>query len=234
MDAASRFVTREFPRCEGAILAGSVVRGAATTESDLDLVIFDESAGMPFRRTYRAFGWLIEAFVLTRGTYRYFFDQGVDSAIPSLQRMCADGVALRGSEAIGDIVAEARAELLAGPPAWERHELDGRRYALTETLADLAGSKQRAERLHIVQRLTGQLTEFALRTAGQWLGDGKWAYRGLVAWNETYAAQLTEALERFYEADETALLERLVRATLAPFGGPLQEGYAEGDDWPEL
>ncbi len=78
MEAAERFVANQFPSCEAAILAGSVVQGGATETSDLDIVILDESGPGPFRRTYKAFGWVIEAFVLTKETYRYFFDQGID------------------------------------------------------------------------------------------------------------------------------------------------------------
>ncbi|UUZ83359.1 nucleotidyltransferase domain-containing protein [Paenibacillus sp. P26] len=227
-EAAVRFIELHYPACEGAILAGSIVIGRATPSSDLDIVIFDESAGFPYRRTYREFGWVIEAFVLTRESYRYFFDQGIDSAIPSLQRMCSDGVLLRGQGVIEDIVDEARQEWLAGPPAWSREEIDKARYGITETLDDLKGSTKRAECLFIVHKLTSLLSEFLLRVNGQWLGDGKWMSRGLHAWNTSLASRLEEALEAFYRREDRNELARFAAEVLSPYGGFLTEGYTEG------
>ncbi|MCZ8515571.1 nucleotidyltransferase domain-containing protein [Paenibacillus filicis] len=227
-EAATKFVDQFFPSCEGAILAGSVVIGRATASSDLDLIVFDESAGMPSRRTFREYGWVVEAFVLTRDTYRHFFDQGVDSAIPSLQRMCANGLLLRGQGVIEDIVEEAREELLAGPPTWSAEDIDKARYEITEALDDLEGSSDRGERHFIVHKLQKVLCEFILRVNGHWLGDGKWVYRGLAAWNASWAKRLTDALDSYYGRDDPDALRLLALESLAPYGGLLMEGYAEG------
>lgn len=39
LQAATQFILKHYPNCQGALLAGSVVRGEATRTSDLDLVI---------------------------------------------------------------------------------------------------------------------------------------------------------------------------------------------------
>ncbi|WP_261381647.1 nucleotidyltransferase domain-containing protein [Paenibacillus cremeus] len=228
IDAAIRFVEEYFPACEAALLAGSSIQGRATATSDLDLVLFDESQPGPFRQTFVAYDWVIEAFVLTRATYRYFFDEGIDSAIPSLQRMCAEGQLLRGGELVSDIVEEARAELLAGPPTWSREEVNKGRYEIGEALEDLTGCDQREEGLFIVHKLAGLLAEFKLRTSGCWLGDGKWLHRCLQRCDAVWSAQLTEALEAYYRRDDAAPLGLLSAQLLAPFGGFLVHGYAEG------
>ena len=41
--AAKKFIAKRFPDCQGAVLAGSIVRGEETVTSDLDIVIFDKS-----------------------------------------------------------------------------------------------------------------------------------------------------------------------------------------------
>lgn len=229
LEAAQRFVTMRFPQSEAAILAGSVVQGGATPGSDLDLVLFDESQAGPFRKTYRAFGWIIEAFVVNKDTYRYFFDQAVESAIPSLLRMCSEGIVLRGHEHVAAIIEEARRDLAAGPPAWTVQELDRARYEIGETLTDLECSASRAEGLFITAKLAGMLAEFALRTGGFWIGDGKWLQRSLKQSDPALAEELYEALEAYYRLDRTEPLSAFVQKLLEPFGGLLVEGYAEGD-----
>lgn len=229
MEAAERFIAVHFPACEAAILAGSVVQGGSTDTSDLDIVIIDESVPGPFRRTYKAFGWVIEAFVLTEETYRYFFDQAIESAIPSLLRMCAEGVALRGHEAACGLADEARRDLLAGPPAWSRQELDRARYEIGEALHDLLGTDHRGEGIFIAGKLAEGLAAFALRTGGQWLGDGKWMYRGLERFNPGLSRELLEALNAYYKLDRKEPLAMYTLSLLEPYGGILTEGYSEGE-----
>jgi predicted nucleotidyltransferase len=56
LQAATQFIFKHYPNCQGALLTGSVVRGEATRTSDLDLVIFDESFTSSFRETFIEFG----------------------------------------------------------------------------------------------------------------------------------------------------------------------------------
>ncbi|CAG7646399.1 nucleotidyltransferase domain-containing protein [Paenibacillus allorhizosphaerae] len=240
VEAAAQFIASFFPDCEAAILAGSVVQGGATEHSDLDLVIFDETGPGPYRKTFAAYGWTIEAFVLTRSSYRYFFDQGIDIAIPSLQRMCAAGTIIRGESTIRDIVEEAQHELQAGPPAWTTQELDKARYELGESLQDWEGCPDRTESLFIVRKLSAQLAEFMLRTGGQWIGDGKWLWRCLQRYDADGSTQLAEALEVYYRSDAKQPLLAFAYRLLEPYGGILAEGYSEGlwnedetSDWDE-
>lgn len=227
-EAALCFIDSYFPNCEAVLLAGSTVQGGETPASDLDLVVFDESQGGPFRRTYCAFGWVIEAFVLTRDSYRYFFEAAIDSAIPSMLRMCAYSEALKGEAAIRDIMDEAKHELAAGPPPWSAHELDRARYEIGESLADLSGAISDGEGLFIVAKLTQQLASFVLRGAGCWLGDGKWLYRGLEQHSAEKSRALLAALDAYYAHRNREPLLELAERWLEPYGGLLTEGYAEG------
>ncbi|WP_277713392.1 nucleotidyltransferase domain-containing protein [Paenibacillus mucilaginosus] len=226
-ETARRFIRREFPACEAALLAGSTVQGEATPSSDLDLVIFDESQQSPFRRTYQSEGWIIEAFVLTKETYRYFFDLAVETAIPSLLRMCAEGRILFGAEEVRGIVAEARSDLLAGPPPWSRQELRQARYGLGESLADFEGCPRREEALFIAAKLAEQLAAFALRTraSGSATASG---CSGPAALRCGGRRELHAALEAYYGSGHKEPLAALTRRWLTPFGGILSEGYAEG------
>ncbi|GAB1788892.1 hypothetical protein PMEGAPR54_16620 [Priestia megaterium] len=73
LQAATQFIFKHYPHCQGALLAGSVVRGEATHTSDLDIVIFDENFTSSFRESLIEFGWAIEVFAHSLTSYQAFF-----------------------------------------------------------------------------------------------------------------------------------------------------------------
>ena len=77
--AAHQFVNKHFPDCQGALLAGSVIRGQATATSDLDIVIFDTTISSPYRESLTDFGWAVirwlfsrEKLILGKGNRRHY------------------------------------------------------------------------------------------------------------------------------------------------------------------
>lgn len=65
LEAAHAFVAHRFPNCSAAFLAGSVVRGEATSTSDLDIVIVGDDIRAPYRESFHELSWPIETFVHT-------------------------------------------------------------------------------------------------------------------------------------------------------------------------
>jgi predicted nucleotidyltransferase len=63
IEAARNFIIKYFPDCQGAVLAGSVIRGESTETSDLDIVVFCKEISSAYRESLIAFGWPIEIFV---------------------------------------------------------------------------------------------------------------------------------------------------------------------------
>jgi hypothetical protein len=230
LEAASSFVNSFFPNCHVAILGGSVSQQLQTPSSDLDIVIIDETYEFPFRKTYREFGWLIEAFVLNRSSYRYFFDVGIDAAIPSLQRMCVEGILLKDSESWGsELINEARNDLQSGPLPWSQEEQDKVRYEITEYLEDLTSGGRQEELFFTVHKLIGLINEFVLRTNRCWMGEGKWMYRSLESYDSAWSSRYFKALGSFYRKGNIVPLSDLILELLAPYGGLLAEGYSEGN-----
>lgn len=72
--AAIHFLNKYFPSCQGALLAGNVVRGEATDTSDLDIVISDNKIGSAFMESLIDFGWAIEVFVHNLTSYKHYFE----------------------------------------------------------------------------------------------------------------------------------------------------------------
>lgn len=73
VQAAKDFLKNHFPDCQGALLAGSVVRGEETSTSDLDIVIIDDTLSSAYRESFFVNDWPIEAFFHNQHTIRQYF-----------------------------------------------------------------------------------------------------------------------------------------------------------------
>ncbi len=230
IEAAHQFLNKYFVNCQGAILAGSVVRGEATETSDLDLIVFDQGISSSYRESLVDFEWPIELFVHNLTSYKEYFQKDCERARPSLPRMVAEGMILRGEEIIGPIKQEAREILDKGPAKWPAETIQVKRYFLTDALDDFRGSSDRAEELFIANTLAELASEFVLRTNRQWIGASKWVVRALKQYNEPYANQFVDAFNHFYQTGEKKEVIQLVEEILQPFGGRLFDGFSMGKD----
>ncbi|MBM7645579.1 putative nucleotidyltransferase [Scopulibacillus daqui] len=108
IDAAQQFIDQYFENCQGAILAGSVIRGGGTETSDLDIVVFDHKLHSSYRESLIAFHWPIEFFAHNLTSYQDFFQSDYKRARPSLPRMVSEGIVLKDEGVIEPIRKEAR------------------------------------------------------------------------------------------------------------------------------
>lgn len=225
VDAARHFVACQFPHCLVALASGSAVRGDATETSDIDLVVLTARPDAPFRASYVAHGWPIEAFVHTPSSLRTYFAKDIERRRPSIPRMCADGVVVAGDAALGEAMrAEARALLTLGPPGPTADELVWWRYELTDALDDLIGSLVPAETAFIASEVAVVAAQLTLLCNGRWLGSGKWTHRELVALDPGLAAAIVAALRDAQRGGSTTGLIDIAEAALAMAGGRLFEG----------
>lgn len=228
VEAASLFIDEFFPQCQGAILAGSVVRGEATDTSDLDIVIFDNKISSSYRESLIQFGWPIEVFVHNLTSYQSYFDSDVERARPSLPRMVAEGIILKDEGIVESIKIEAKKLLDKGPAEWSEETINFKRYFLTDTLDDFIGCTNRAEELFTANHLAELASEFVLRTNRQWIGSSKWIVRALKQYDLKFANRFIDAFDGFYRTGEKENVIKIVEEILAPFGGTLFEGFSLG------
>jgi predicted nucleotidyltransferase len=226
IEAAKRFIKDRFPFCDAALLAGSVVRGEATTTSDLDIVVFDCKVTAPYRESLRAFGWPVEVFVHNSHSYKQFFESDAKRARPSLPRMVSEGLILKNSEILSAIREEAAAIIENGPEMWTKKEIEMKRYFITDTLDDFIGSTKRAEELFIANVLADLLHEFVLRTNKHWIGNSKWMFRELTRFDPQFAECFVQAFDNYYRNGEKSQVIELADSILEPFGGKLFEGFS--------
>ncbi|MDN7244007.1 nucleotidyltransferase domain-containing protein [Planococcus shenhongbingii] len=227
---AKQLVTRLFPDCEAALLAGSIVRGEATETSDLDLVVFDNNIMSSYRKSLMENGWPVEIFVHSLTSYQAYFDSDCQRGRPSLPNMVAEGIVLKDNGMIESIKHEARLLLQKGPAEWSAKEAEQKRYFLTDVLEDFLGCSNRAEELFIANALAEQLSEFVLRVNRQWTGSSKWMVRALKRYDDEFAGRFIEAFESYYRTAEKEEVIQLTDAVLNKHGGRLFDGFTIGKE----
>lgn len=225
--AARLFIKKHFPNACVAFLGGSAAHRNLTPNSDLDILVFDDTQ-FPFKQNYTGYGWTIEAFVVTRSVYHSFFDEARRSGLPSILRMCAEGETIVDTGFAEGIRSEAQDLLSQGPCEWTWDEMNQVRYQITECLEDLSDAHLYHENLFVVNQLTELVTKFILRTNGQWIGIGKWAVRSLAEYDKQLCDEFLYALDSFYKKETVELLIPFIDRVLEPHGGRLLEGWMEG------
>lgn len=228
MEAAQKFIQKYFPSCNGALLAGSVIRGEATDTSDLDIVIIDESVPSSYRESFIEFDWPIEVFVHNASSYKEFFESDRERARPTMPRMVSEGIILRDDGVMEAIKKEAAVLLNEGPEIWSEETVLIKRYFLTDTLDDFIGCSNRAEEIFIANTLAELVSEFVLRTNQRWIGTSKWIVRSLRAYDEDFTIQFVEAFDTYYKTGDKKRVIHLVEVVMEPFGGRLLEGFSLG------
>lgn len=202
IEAAHLFINKYFPNCQGAVLAGSVVRGEGTDTSDLDIVVFDKSLNSSYRESFNEFGWPIEVFIHNLTSYKHFFELDYKAAKPSMQRMVWEGIILKDKGIIQSIKLEAKEILDKGPDRWTEEIITTKRYFITDVLDDFIGCKNRAEEIFIANTLAELIHEFVLRTNGQWIGSSKWIIRALKNYDEKFTEEFVDAFDTYYKTAE--------------------------------
>lgn len=230
IEAAQQFLTKYFSDCEGALLAGSVVRGEATETSDLDIVIFVKNREGSYRESIVDYGWPIEVFVHSFTSYKQYFESDCQRARPTLPKMVSEGIILIDKGRMDSIKQEANEILEKGPEEWTFETINTKRYFITDALHDFIGSSNRAEEIFIANTLAELISEFVLRTNRKWIGTSKWVVRALKNYDEQFAQQFVQAFDCFYKTGDKHLVIQLAEEILQPFGGQLFHGYSAGKD----
>jgi len=225
-DAARAFVATHFPDCLAAVLFGSVARGEATATSDLDIIIVANEDISPYRKSYREYGWFIEAFVGGRKYNEEKIRRIHGRHIPSFLASYAESVILKDQHDFArDLQEKAIAILKRGPDELTSQEIDTYRYVITDWLDDFVDSKSYEESLFIAYDLAAKVGEFLLAYNRNWIGERKWLYRALQKLDQGLADHLIEELKSFYQTGSKEGLIGIVVRVLDLAGGKLYEGY---------
>lgn len=226
IDAATQIVKDRYANASVAILAGSVTAGRATATSDLDLVVIAPGdPDVPFRESFYALGWPVEAFVHDENSLDGFFNHDLRSSECTLATMVSTGVVVLDADGSASRLRDRAAALIvAGPPPASDDDLRQLRYFLNDTLDDLRGDPIGDESTFVAPRLASEIAALVLMSRRSWKGEGKWLLRNLRNTDPEHADQLVLAL-RAHQAGDAAPLISLAEQVLAMTGGEAFDGY---------
>ncbi|HUW87100.1 MAG TPA: nucleotidyltransferase domain-containing protein [Candidatus Paceibacterota bacterium] len=226
IDAAQRIVSARFPDARAAFLTGSALTTRLTSTSDLDIVVVLRGKPAPFRESIHEHGWLVELFVQSPASIKYFVAKETSEHHAPTLKMLSDGHILVSIDGEAEkLQTEAIERFAKGPSSVSSEEMERRRYALTDQLDDLIGATDPIELLYISQQLLVGASELALLSKAQWLASGKWLPRHLALSEPELSIRLSAAIKAVLENGEKEPIEDVVREILERVGGPLSEGY---------
>lgn len=226
------YVTKELleTRYKGAetiFLAGSVVRGEASTYSDLDLVVVYPKVETAYRESFFHGGWPVEAFIHDPETLRYFFQQ-VDPKIgrATLAEMISEGHEIPGPTDFSSSLKQMATETLRqGPPALSEEEIQDYRYHISELIDDIREPRTRQELIAAATLVYNELAEFYFRSQRGWTGSGKAILKRMKKADPAFARRFGEAFDVLFSTGHTSRVIELAEEIMAPQGGFLFEGY---------
>lgn len=225
--AARLIVGSSYAGADLTLLAGSVARGQANEHSDLDLIVVGFS-GAPYRESFMAEGWPVEAFVHSLESIRDFSRQDVERRRPSLPQMISESLLLTGNADFArQLKTEAQRLLINGPPPRTRLERDYSRYSLSDLLDDFAAASFEHALFILPQVLTTFFT-FVFDSHNHWHASSKWIPKELERLEPELYQSLVTALSDFHDEQDKRQLITLIDHYLETFGGRYFAGFQQG------
>jgi GNAT superfamily N-acetyltransferase/predicted nucleotidyltransferase len=226
VSTARRLVQLRFPQARAAWLGGSVVVGTATATSDLDITVLLDGPPAPYRSSDIVDDWPVELFVQTEESLLKFCAQDRQRCRPTTMRLVGSAVVLVDRDGSGLRLQKLLHEMNeAGPPPPSPEELERRRYAVSDLLADLDSARTPDEAVTVAATLLRDAGELLLAIHRQWSGSGKWLLREIEALDRERRTNHATRLVRGLRAAAAAPMQRAVRDILDQAGGPLFSGY---------
>jgi hypothetical protein len=224
-DAARLVVEERFAGALVAILAGSVAMGRATATSDLDLIVLaPDDPDVPYRESFSAHGWPVEAFIHDERSIEGFFRHDARTGECALATMISTGIVIRDDGSADRLRRRAQSVIDAGPPAVSEDEVRDLRYTVTDLLDDLRGDHDGDESLLIAPSLAAGAATLFLTINGAWRSEEKWLLRRLRDTDPAVADRFVLALRAHQRGDAEPLIA-FAEEILDSSGGPLFEGY---------
>ncbi|RSK26279.1 nucleotidyltransferase domain-containing protein [Bacillus sp. HMF5848] len=222
---AEQFIVSHYPESDIVWIGGSTAYGNVTTESDIDIIIIDETE-TPRLECYHFLGWKIEAFIYTASSLEFQFHTAKYRGVPTIIKMCAEGVLIEDKNGNGDkYQREAKMLYEQGPHLWDEGKINEARYLITDFLSDFRSSEDFGESLFILNKLIDMLTELILRADGNWIGEGKWFARSLKSYDKDIYEKLVKYTKIYMNTNDKTELISFIQTTLDNYDGELFVGY---------
>ncbi|RYX81877.1 nucleotidyltransferase domain-containing protein [bacterium] len=227
--AAQTLFERRHPSANCLLLAGSIVRGEATASSDLDIVVLYDEGDLPhaYRESLLWEGFPVETFVHSPQTLRYFFEKmDGPSGFPTLMQMVSEAIEIPVPTPLSTQMKQAANDcLLAGPPPLPPHDLQLRRYIITDLIDDIRTPRSPHELTATGTQLYAALPDFYFRSQNLWSAKGKTMLRKLHQHNPDFAQRFIIAFDTLFSTANPHPVIALAEEVLTPSGGFLFDGH---------
>ena len=227
VEVAHAIQAERYPDARVVFAAGSLIRGEATSYSDLDLVVLYAKIPCAYRESFRFDDYPVEAFVHDIETLEYFFFE-VDrpSGVPVLPQMVMEGIEIPASNDVSRAAKGRAASLIAaGPPALDTQTEQRMRYCVSDLLNDLRAPRSKDELTATGSRFYEQLADYHLRRQCLWSAKGKGIPRALRSADPELSARYCQSFEDLFTRGDVRAVIQLAEELLQPGGGPLFDGY---------
>lgn len=221
-------VLEDRPDASLGLVAGSVARGTAGPDSDLDLLVVLPAVPAARRVTLAAGGWTVELFVHDPETLEHYLRRlEPRSGIPAHATMLAEAVAVvdRAPGLLDRLRATAAEVLAAGPLPFPRGALDQARYQLTAARARLLRPCAPEDLRSLVAQLHRPLAETWLRGRRRWFAEDRRLRECLWEDDPAFGDAMDEALRAVGQDLDPGPTVAVIDRVLDAIGGPLRAGY---------
>ncbi|HXH70669.1 MAG TPA: nucleotidyltransferase domain-containing protein [Pyrinomonadaceae bacterium] len=224
IEITNEILRTKYPSAEFAFLAGSIVRGEATTFSDLDIVIIYKDLANAFRESFYFQNFPVEAFVHTPETLNYFFEADAKSGVPSLAVMVSEGREVPAKNDLSEKLKCLANDCLNNPPKISEEEIRNFRCWITDLIDDVREPRSKEELTASGTTLYAALADFYLRTNGVWSAKSKSIPRSLQKLNPDFYQEFCESFEELFVWGKSVKVIKLAEIILEKHGGFLFDG----------
>lgn len=221
LEAARQFVHEHFPKASLVLLGGSWAVGQAHGDSDLDLVVIDESVERVFFEGVAFDGWIVEVCAISPNYVQTFFESSAKYRSAPVPGQVIDAVLVKGTPSIADTIRTLAKNVLAcGPTPLTDAERSEVRYGITLLRDDIQHvPKEALPALSAIAHT--QLSRTVLDAAGRWRGERKALRRLVRGVDAVLSDRLDAALFSGCEGNSGPMIE-VCNIVLDQFGGPLR------------
>ena len=208
-------------------LAGSVMRGEASTYSDVDIVVAYPRVERAYRESFFHLEWPVEAFVHDPETLSYFFHQ-VDrpDGSSTLAEMVFEGLETPAPSEFSARLKQMASEVLKnGPISLTTDEIEDRRYHISELVDDIREPRSKQELNAAATAIYFELADYYFRIRGEFSSHGKALLKRMKKSDPTFFRRFTEAFDLLFSEGRAEKVIDMAEELLNSRGGFLFDGY---------
>jgi len=221
LETARQFAYEHFPNASLVFLGGSWAVGQAHVDSDLDLVVIDESVEQVFFEGIAFGGWIIEVCAFSPHEVQTFFEGSAKYRSAPVPGQIVDALLVKGTSSLADSIrALAKRVLTDGPAPLTDAERSEVRYDITLLKNDLQYVAPEALPALSAMAHT-KISQAILDAAGRWRGERKTLRKFVMAVDADLSHRLDAALLSGCGGDSRLMIE-ICNIVLERLGGPLR------------